>query len=214
MIKIAVRFLIIIFVFVPMWLSSTVSAEDVTPRPLQKGLYLCDGIWTTNACDAPESVLPYRESSGDSHSPERVRKKKIEEILHPVRIKASDIRNTYYARYDISYVENLCTDLVTSIADCVDAAMAEHEKLLNYEIKLREQELKKMELSQQKQKVETEITIQNIHPQPVYIGPGIIPPRPRPPSITPPGNRPSHGHHLIPRPNPGQSLSIPGVRRN
>jgi hypothetical protein len=181
-----------------------------------KGLYLCNHVWTTKPCDSPEAVLPYSESTQDpAKSEERQRKNEIEKILHPIRIKSSELGNTYNARYDISYVELLCDNPLTTLTECRDAAINEHEKILNYELKLRDQELRK---SETEEKINNpEVTIHHNYPPPIFgirNGQHIHPrlgPRTRPHQIQPQRGDPPYTQQ-IPRANPGQSLSIPSIR--
>lgn len=202
-----------------------ISADPQSPeqKTTPKGLYLCKGVWTTQPCVSPEASLPYHESYLKEETDlERDRKRKIEEILHPVRMKSSDLSNTYKARYDISTIESICEDPDTSIEVCREAVLSEHEKLLNYELKLREQELKKEEIKAQKETKETEVHIHNTQP-PVFIGPrhGIHHPHfprpsiPRPPIYVPqPPRIPrTQKPHTIPVPKTGQTLSIPATRK-
>jgi len=204
--------------------SSTTSLSEESAKSEKKGLYLCNGVWTTTKCDSPESELPYHHHESNSSNDEiRKKNKKLDEILHPLRIKASDVYNTYGAYYDISVVEYSCFELSENISDCVDLTMKEHEKLLNYELSLRKQ---KNEEEQKQKRVEQERAELNIHhhynrplhffPGYIYPGFGIFPPRPRPPIIVPPrppNQAPTQVYpHIIPRPRPGQSLSIPGPR--
>jgi hypothetical protein len=183
-----------------------------------KGLYLCNNVWTTEACDSPDAVLPYSESTqSESDSAEKQRKNEIEKILHPIRIKSSELGHTYHARYDISYIEHLCNDQDTPISDCRNAAINEHEKILNYELKLRDQELRKTELENEHKTRDTDVTIHQNYPPPVigirngqHIHPRLGPRR-RPPQSHPHRSDIPHTQQ-IPRANPGQSLSIPPIQ--
>ena len=122
-------------------ITSTSSAED---KKDPDNIFLCDGLWSTNPCDSPESVLPYKQFEGSEISnEERERNNRIQAILHSVRTKASEIRNNYNASYDISYIELFCEDPNTQIAECSNRASLELDKLISYEIKLREQEIEK-----------------------------------------------------------------------
>lgn len=184
-----------------------------------KGLYLCNDVWTTEACVSPEAVLPYSESTqSTSDSAERQRKNEIAKILHPIQIKSSELGNTYHARYDISSIEHLCNDPKTPVSDCRNAAINEHEKILNYELQLREQEIKKAELEKKKEDTQSELTIHQNYPPPIigirngqHIHPRLRPRR-RPPHRPRPRNSEVPGTQQIPRANPGQSLSIPPIQ--
>jgi hypothetical protein len=212
-------------------LDATSSPDKAAP---DKGLYLCDGVWSTKSCGTPESMLPYQESSYRRDAPEQVRRRTVNKILHPLRTKASEIGHTHRARYDISSVEALCKDALIPITLCIDAAMSEHEKLLNYEIKLREQDLQRKVIENERRQIEAreKAELERIRMQPQFCDPralggrnmcgrrGVVGIQPgfRPPRTFPSGHgsstyrRPS-GPHTIPRASPGRrTLSIPRHR--
>jgi hypothetical protein len=208
-----------IFLLLPL----TAYSED-TSDPEPKALYLCDGIWSTRGCESPQSVLPYREFSEQQRTPEQIRKKRIEEILHPLRMMASEMNNEYKVRYDISTLEILCGDLSFTLAECIDAANSECEKLSDYRLELMKQKLKREEIEHVKKRDQEELQkTRNTNQNRIcdrsfwpawygFCGP-IRRPVIRPPYIPPdPSRRTVPVPNLIPRANPGRSLSTPSGR--
>jgi hypothetical protein len=52
---------------------------------IKKGLYLCDGLWSTEECKNPESVLPYKKRSSPEIQKQSMKERSDTELRHHER---------------------------------------------------------------------------------------------------------------------------------
>jgi hypothetical protein len=77
------RILFLIFVLIVFQIpAESFSESNDSSNSMKKGLYLCDGLWSTEECKNPESVLPYKKRSSTDIQKQSLGGRSDTEYLH------------------------------------------------------------------------------------------------------------------------------------
>ncbi|HMO17962.1 MAG TPA: hypothetical protein PKA63_09815 [Oligoflexia bacterium] len=170
--------LIIVITLFPILSKGKLFAEDQISDQDNTGIgiFLCNGVWVNESCNSDNSQdkkpkIPSTSKTKDHEKTEKAKRNRdIEEILHPLVIKRNNLKREFQAEYSIRALELLCFNELTSLSDCADEASNEQDKLLKYEIQLRE-----LALKEKNPKRENEETTTGAHSTTVIINQPVIP---------------------------------------
>lgn len=121
----------------------------------QDKLNLCNGVWTTKACEKPEKSLdaiikpdsPAINKDNLSANTDG-KLKDTTAIIHPLNMKVISIRNNYNKDYDISKVKRACQGEDANITECKKYVAEELEKIREYELELERLALEEQQLAE------------------------------------------------------------------